>query len=361
MSVSVDGEPGGGDTPLRLATDLRLLRGALSYRDLAARIERRLPPELHRTRSTLADAEQSTDRAGRDRVPPESTIFAFVRGCGLDDAAAREWVRRCALLRTRQARNRLAAPATVNAVAGNPAAGNAASGNAASGNAAAGDALCTDPPVQPDTPALPADLPTRTGLMSRRHVIRGRTAVLSATVVAVLAIGAVVWFAGSRPDSSVGSRVQLANASAQQPESSPGVGSPPPSGGSTVSPATTINLRSLPPRAGDDCPGSSVAKEPVNQHGQTVAVAELFFAASTGQACAILHKKAYLGEPSYLALTLCNGRGECDRDWSAYPHAAGPVRVDGASGCLSLTVAALTPDRTEWLIPEKTLPDIYCA
>ncbi len=88
----------------------------------------------------------------------------------------------------------------------------------------------------------------------------------------------------------------------------------------------------------------------------------IYYDRSTGRNCAVLtkDKSLHYGDDSYLALTLCNRDGECDRDLHYYPREAGPVNVYGRSQCLKLTVAALTPDRTRWLLPETTLDRLHC-
>ncbi len=81
---------------------------------------------------------------------------------------------------------------------------------------------------------------------------------------------------------------------------------------------------------------------------------------ATGMNCALLTKAIFYGEESYLKLTLCNERNECDFDWHYYPREAGPVSIEARDSCVNITVAALNPERTEWILPETTLANQHC-
>ena len=77
--------------------------------------------------------------------------------------------------------------------------------------------------------------------------------------------------------------------------------------------------------------------------------------------CALLTKAIFYGTESYLKLTLCNDRVECDSDWYYYPREAGPVSIEAKGSCVDIIVAALNPERTEWILPETTLEDQHCG
>ena len=57
---------------------------------------------------------------------------------------------------------------------------------------------------------------------------------------------------------------------------------------------------------------------------------------------------------TYLALTVCNPQGRCDRDWNLYLQDAGPLRVSSPSGCLRWRVSATDVDGTTWLLRDRT-------
>ena len=135
---------------------------------------------------------------------------------------------------------------------------------------------------------------------------------------------------------------------------------------------TTKNSSPLPPviepqvlssRPGGNCDGKVVANGAHNHQvdGHVVATTTIYYNSATGRNCAVLTKRQYLGEQSYLALTLCNANEQCDRDWNYYAREAGPVYVDGKNMCLSITVAALSPNRTQWVLPETKITGVHCG
>jgi len=116
------------------------------------------------------------------------------------------------------------------------------------------------------------------------------------------------------------------------------------------------------PRPGGDCEGSLVtggAHEHFSE-GEHVATTYIYYDAASGDNCAIFRKNVAVGVDSYLALTLCNEIGQCDRDRYYYAREAGPVSIPGSGMCVTFTVAALSPDRTEWLLPEESTTD-HCG
>ncbi len=75
----------------------------------------------------------------------------------------------------------------------------------------------------------------------------------------------------------------------------------------------------------------------------------IHYEAASGRNCARLKKTKFVGQKSYLKLSLCNKvTGRCDRDWNYYTHYAGPVSVTAKGQCISWTVAVLNPQRTSW-------------
>jgi hypothetical protein len=119
------------------------------------------------------------------------------------------------------------------------------------------------------------------------------------------------------------------------------------------------------PRPGGNCDGALVhdGRHVHVVDGRIVATTTVYYDPATGRNCALLTKAkdVFYGEASYLALSLCNARGECDRDWYYYPREAGPVTIEAKGICLNITVSALTPDRTAWLLPETTLANVHCG
>lgn len=113
---------------------------------------------------------------------------------------------------------------------------------------------------------------------------------------------------------------------------------------------------SLGKRSGGRCDGNPL---PDGQYehlvdGRVIAVTTVFYDPVKHEACALLTKdksNASFGTSSYLALTLCNSAGLCDRDWFSYPHEAGPVRVQSVdNGCVSWRSSMRDTQGAEWLV-----------
>ena len=60
------------------------------------------------------------------------------------------------------------------------------------------------------------------------------------------------------------------------------------------------------------------------------------------------------GQPSYLALTLCNEDGVCDHDWNDFRIDAGPVELPTSTGCVHWRVSARDSADSAWLIRDET-------
>jgi hypothetical protein len=89
--------------------------------------------------------------------------------------------------------------------------------------------------------------------------------------------------------------------------------------------------------------------------GLALAVTRVYYD-TRGQVCAIVEKTQEGGlynERSYLALSLCNARGQCDHDWSQYRINAGPVTVGAADGCVTWRVSAMDAAGRHWLIEDQ--------
>ena len=113
---------------------------------------------------------------------------------------------------------------------------------------------------------------------------------------------------------------------------------------------------SLGKRSGGRCAGDLLPDGRYEHliNGRVVAVTSVFYDPAQHEACALLTKDrsdANFGTSSYLALTLCNSAGVCDRDWFSYPHEAGPVRVQSVDdGCVSWRASIWDPKGGQWLV-----------
>ena len=113
---------------------------------------------------------------------------------------------------------------------------------------------------------------------------------------------------------------------------------------------------SLGKRSGGRCDGNPLPDGRYEHlvNGRVIAVTSVFYDPVKHEACALLSKDrsdGNFGTSTYLALTLCNSAGLCDRDWFSYPHEAGPVRVQSIdNGCVSWRSSIWDPDAGQWLV-----------
>lgn len=113
-----------------------------------------------------------------------------------------------------------------------------------------------------------------------------------------------------------------------------------------------------PPKPSGFCVADQPPAESVDvpSGGQVVASVRLYLTEG-GWACAKFVKSTTSGlhdTPSYLALSLCNSRGDCDHDWNRYAVDAGPVRVRVPDGCLTWRVSAMDAAETQWLVRDES-------
>ncbi len=129
--------------------------------------------------------------------------------------------------------------------------------------------------------------------------------------------------------------------------------------GPASSERTDAKRGSSPPTTGARAPGSCEGKL-VGTRTYSGAKLAIYYDADLGRNCARLDKTQFVGQKSYLKLSLCNSTtGRCDRDWNYYTHYAGPVSVPAKGQCISWTVAVLNPKRTSWT-QEETGDSGYC-
>ncbi|PPK92621.1 protein kinase-like protein [Kineococcus xinjiangensis] len=122
-----------------------------------------------------------------------------------------------------------------------------------------------------------------------------------------------------------------------------------------IDPAGRPILRSV--RDPGGCEGSPLS-EGTRDHraGERVVATTRVYVDERGRSCAMLEKAQgsdFHNVRSYLAISLCNDRGQCDHDWHEYRVNAGPVLVDAPDGCVTWRVSARDATGQQWLLSDE--------